>query len=102
MKTQELVEKVRLWGAEKGIIGPEAKATPLTQFEKLLEEVEELHQGIAHNKPIETIDAIGDCTVVLILLAELCSFRFEDCLHSAYDEIKKRTGRMIDGKFVKD
>lgn len=40
--------------------------------------------------------------MVLILLAELIGVPFEECLQSAYNVIKNRTGRMIDGQFVKD
>ena len=47
-------------------------------------------------------DGIGDCTVTLILAAEMAGLRFEDCLQAAYDEIKGRTGRMEGGQFIKD
>jgi hypothetical protein len=40
--------------------------------------------------------------VVLILLSELLGFRFEEALQAAYDIINKRTGKMVDGKFLKD
>jgi NTP pyrophosphatase (non-canonical NTP hydrolase) len=97
-----LVSLVRQWGADKGIIGDHAKATVQTQFDKLLEEVEELNVGISTSNHEETRDAIGDCTVVLILLAELAGTRFEECLHEAYEVISRRTGVMLDGKFIKD
>jgi NTP pyrophosphatase (non-canonical NTP hydrolase) len=103
MTTQELIEAIRTWGTDRNIIGANAKATTQTQFVKLLEEVEELNVAIAIPDHAETIDAIGDCTVVLILLANLAGVKFEDCLQSAYDEIKGRTGHMsADGVFVKD
>jgi NTP pyrophosphatase (non-canonical NTP hydrolase) len=97
----ELISQVRLWGEEKGITGENGKATPASQFEKLLEEVIEVHDGFEAQDQHAIIDGIGDCTVVLILLAELIGVRFEDCLQAAYDEIKGRTGVMKDGKFVK-
>jgi len=40
--------------------------------------------------------------VVLILLSEIAGLKYEDCLQGAYDIISKRTGRMVDGTFVKD
>lgn len=98
----ELVSLVRQWGEDKGITGPNAKATTQTQFVKLLEEVEELNVAIAVPDHDEIVDAIGDCTVVLILLADLAGVRFEDCLLSAYNVIKNRTGKIVDGAFVKD
>ena len=105
MKTRnmnELVSQVRLWGEEKGITGKSGKATPMTQFEKLEEEVNEVREGLKFKDQHAVIDGIGDCTVVLILLSELIGVPFEDCLQAAYDEIKGRTGIMVDGKFVKD
>ena len=106
---------IREWGKEKGITGPNAKATANTQFEKLLEEVEELRVGIEKESFDEIEDAIGDCVVVLTLLAELIpqpvnnelgedpiEFSVEQAIRCAYDVISKRTGKMIDGKFVKD
>jgi NTP pyrophosphatase (non-canonical NTP hydrolase) len=97
-----LVSLVREWGKDKQITGPNAKATPATQFQKLLEEVDEIREGIEKKDQHEIIDGIGDCGVVLILLAELINTRFETCLRAAYDEIKGRTGKMVDGQFVKD
>ena len=102
MTTQEQIELVREWGRDKGIIGPEGKATEHTQFAKLLEEVQELRMGIITDDHPEKIDAIGDCTVVLILLADIIGVSFEDCLETAYQVISKRTGKMVGGVFIKD
>lgn len=102
IQTNEVIDNVRQWGIEKGIIGENAKATLETQFEKLLEEVEEVRDGIQNRNAMEIFDGIGDCTVVLILLAELAGTSFESCLDLAYGEIKNRTGVMKDGVFVKD
>jgi len=102
MTTQELIEAIRTWGEERNIIGANAKATTQTQFVKLLEEVEELNVAITFPNHDELVDAVGDCTVVLILLSELAGVKFEDCLLSAYNEIKGRTGKIVDGAFVKD
>jgi hypothetical protein len=40
--------------------------------------------------------------VVLILLADIIGTPLEDCLDSAYNVIKSRTGKMVNGQFVKD
>ena len=71
-------------------------------MDKLNEEFLELDVAIINDNQREVIDGIGDMTVVLILLAELRGLRFEDCLNAAYEEIKGRTGKMVDGTFVKD
>jgi NTP pyrophosphatase (non-canonical NTP hydrolase) len=101
--TSALISLVRQWGIDKGITGPNGKATVQSQFQKLLEEVDEIREGIEKNDQMETADGIGDSTVVLILLAELAGLKFESCLQLAYDEIKGRTGHMSEeGIFIKD
>lgn len=99
---KDKINAVREWGIEKGIIGPNGKATESTQLNKLIEEVEELVDAVCNNDRDEKIDAIGDCTVVLILLSEIIGVPFEECLESAYHVISKRTGKMVGGVFVKD
>lgn len=93
---------IRQWGREKGIIGSEGSATQLSQFCKLLEEVNEFLAAYEDGNQDEKVDAIGDCGVVLILLSELVGVPFEDCLEAAYQVISKRTGKMVNGTFVKD
>ena len=102
MNIQTQIDLVREWGTNKGIIGPEGQATENGQLIKLLEEVEELVHAVHENDHDEKIDAIGDCTVVLILLAEIIGVSFEDCLETAYQVISKRTGEMVNGQFVKN
>jgi len=102
MNTQQLIDNVRSWGEDKGITGTRGKATVVSQLLKLLEEVEEIQQAIETNDIEELADGIGDSTVVLILLAERAGLKYEDCLQGAYDIISKRTGKMVDGTFVKD
>lgn len=98
-----LVAQVRQWGVDKGLTGPTGKATVQGQLKKLEEEFEELKEGVEKQDQHEVVDAVGDMTVVLILLSELAGFRFETALRAAYDVIRHRTGRMApDGTFVKD
>ena len=99
MKLTNEFEPIREWAGQKGIL---SSATLHTQFMKLIEEVEELSTGI-DNKDIDEIkDAIGDCVVVLTNLAALANMSIEDCINSAYEVISKRSGRMVDGFFLKD
>ena len=98
-----LVAQVRQWGVDKGLTGPTGKATVEGQMTKLSEEFAELAEGLLKQDQHEVLDAVGDMTVVLILLSELAGFKFETALRAAYDVIKNRTGRMAaDGTFVKD
>tara|TARA_S200000501_G_scaffold368613_1_gene406722 strand:- start:659 stop:1405 length:747 start_codon:yes stop_codon:yes gene_type:complete len=92
-------DKIRTWAEEKGILD---KGDLKTQLIKLYEEAGELSQSILKDSREDTIDAIGDCVVVLTNLAELAGVRIEDCISTAYDEISNRTGKMINGTFVKD
>jgi NTP pyrophosphatase (non-canonical NTP hydrolase) len=73
-----------------------------TQYVKLQEEAGELAKALLKDDKPEVIDAIGDMVVVLTNLAHLQGVTIEDCVDSAYTVISKRTGKMINGTFVKD
>jgi NTP pyrophosphatase (non-canonical NTP hydrolase) len=75
---------------------------PKTQYLKLMEEAGELGRAILKDNESEQLDAIGDMVVVLTNLAELLGLSIEECVESAYDVISKRTGKMINGTFVKN
>ncbi len=90
---------VRDWAEEKGIFD---KGDSKTQYIKLQEEAGELAKAILNNDEPEIIDALGDCTIVLVNLAKLCGYDLEDCVNTAYDVIAKRTGKMENGTFIKD
>ncbi len=47
-------------------------------------------------------DDIGDMIVVLINIAERNELTIEQCLEKAWDDIKDRKGKMVDGVFVKE
>ena len=68
---------------------------------KLMEEVGELAEALLENDRAETQDAIGDIMVVLTNLAHMQQMKIEDCVTSAYDQIKDRKGSMVNGTFVK-
>ena len=95
-KLQTDIEK---WAEEKGILD---KATPMAQALKTLEETTELCTAINNNDRPEILDAIGDIMVTLIIQAKMQDLSLEKCLESAYNVISKRTGKMINGQFVKD
>ena len=67
-----------------------------------MEEAGELAQAILKEDSAEIEDAIGDIVVVLTNLAHLQAMKIEDCIESAYDEIKNRKGKMQNGTFVKN
>ena len=92
-------DKIRDWAEYNGIY---AKGDPKTQYIKLMEEAGEVGRAILKEDLPEIKDGIGDMVVVLTNLAELCDMTIEECVESAYDVISKRTGKMINGTFVKD
>jgi len=107
--TDVLIEKVRAWGIQKGLTGRDGKATIAGQTEKLAEEFGELIKALLDFDEPAARDAIGDMTVVLILLNDLINREdisekksFNECLSDVYGIISKRTGRMEGGVFVKD
>ena len=96
---QDQFELIREWAKEKGIY---KTGDVRTQYIKLMEEAGELAQAILKNDEPEVIDAIGDMVVVLTNLAKLKGYNIEDCIDSAYKVIARRTGKMVNGTFVKD
>jgi NTP pyrophosphatase (non-canonical NTP hydrolase) len=93
-----IYDLIRIWADEKGIYN---KGDSKTQYIKLIEEAGELAQAMLKNDESEVIDAIGDMVVVLTNLAALRGHKIETCVSSAYNVIKSRQGRMINGTFVK-
>lgn len=109
----KLIENIKEWGISKGITGPSGRGTLLGQLSKTQEELTETRDAAVRmlaatddyyreDAEIDLIDGIGDCTVTLILAAEMAGLDFEACLQAAYDEISDRTGKMVNGVFVKD
>ena len=95
----DMFTKIRRWAYERGIYD---HGDSKTQYVKLMEEAGELAEALLKNDKPEIIDAIGDMVVVLTNLAHQCGTSIEDCIESAYNVISKRTGKMINGTFVKD
>ena len=90
---------IREWANERGLYD---KGDPKTQTLKLLEEAGEICRAVLKKDAPEIIDGIGDCVVVLTNLAHLCDTTIEECIEAAYNEIKGRSGNMVNGTFKKD
>lgn len=99
MDYRELEVLVEQWAEDKGILD---KATPLAQSFKTKEEVNELIEAIEDNDREEVKDALGDILVTIIIQARLQNMDLLDCLESAYNVIKGRKGKMVNGVFVKE
>ena len=90
---------IRTWAEERGLYN---EGDPKTQTLKLMEEAGEICRAVLKKDEPEIIDGIGDCVVVLTNLAHLCDTSIEECIEIAYNEIKGRSGKMVNGTFKKD
>ena len=98
-KPLKMFENIRQWAEQRGLYH---EGDPKTQLIKLQEEIGELAKATLENDKPEIIDAIGDMVVVLTNLAHLNGVNIETCIAEAYNVISKRTGKMVNGTFVKD
>lgn len=98
MNPDRLIEDIINWGVEKEIDNPDKQTI------KLMEECGELAHEISrgHYRSKEVKDAIGDIGVVLIILADILDMDFVSCLNMAYEAIKDRHGKTVDGSFIKE
>ena len=100
MTNTELQMLTTEWALKRGII-PNGNAQ--TQYIKLIEEVGELGAALVRHNDDGIKDAIGDALVVLTSLSVLCGTDLNECWNLAYNEIKDRTGKLLEnGNFVKD
>ncbi len=95
----ELSLYVIKWAEERGIFDD---GDPLAQLDKTQEELNETIEAVKNDDHAEIADGIGDMLVTIIIAAKMMDLDPTTCLEQAYNEIKDRTGKMVDGKFVKD
>lgn len=99
-ETQLLIEctnDIKQWHRDRNLIDG---ATDKDQLAKLIQEMGELSDDICKGKDVA--DDIGDMIVVLINIAERNNLSLTECVSHAYNDIKDRKGKMIDGIFVKE
>lgn len=98
MNLDRLTKAIKAWAEHRNL----HTADPTKQALKLGEEFGELCQGMAKNNFEQVIDSIGDMYVVLTILAMQLGLEIEDCIETAYAEIKDRKGKVVNGVFVKE
>jgi NTP pyrophosphatase (non-canonical NTP hydrolase) len=104
----ELSSRVLIWANERGIfdnsedLNEKWKYRALAQLDKTQEELNETIEAVKQEDEAEIRDGIGDILVTIIIASKMLGEDPERCLEIAYNEIKNRTGKMVDGKFVKD
>ncbi|WP_159583481.1 MazG-like family protein [Streptococcus halichoeri] len=102
MTFEELQKLVEEWSVKKDL----NKADPRIQWMRVTEEIGEIRDVLLKptkfgNAELALIDAIGDSLVTLIVLSQQLNINIVEALEAAYNEIKYRKGKMINGTFVK-
>ena len=96
---KNIFDRIRAWAKERNMY---AQGDIKTQMIKLYEETGELSEAVLKEDKQAAIDGIGDCVVVLTNLSEHLGVNIEECIEHAYDQIKNRKGKMINGTFMKN
>lgn len=99
MTFEELHEAIIQWAENRNMISPKNTSR---QYMKVSEELGEIAEGINKNNREQVEDSLGDILVTLIILAQDLNFDLLDCLNSAYNVIKDRKGKTINGVFIKE
>ena len=99
----ELITKINEWADGRNL----KQADPKIQWMRITEEVGEIRDVLLKptkfTQPQAALkDAIGDTLVTIIVLAHQLDLDVTECLGIAYEEIKNRKGKMINGTFVKE
>jgi NTP pyrophosphatase (non-canonical NTP hydrolase) len=95
MNTQQIIA----WAEARNLLRPE---NAQAQMCKILEEVGETAGALLKKDRQGLIDGIGDSLVTLIIFAAQNGFTPEECLEAAWQEIKDRKGKTVDGSFIKE
>lgn len=99
MTFEQLKEKVLQWGLEKNIITPQ---NHLKQLGKIMSELGEFSDEVIKENKQGQINELGDVFVTLIIIAEQLNLNPVKCLEIAYNKIKDRQGKTLNGTFIKD
>lgn len=107
MILEELEASVIDWADRKGILSDSTNASDVSarrekQILKFSEEHDELLEEVLHGDVDTVRDELGDVLVTLCIQANLWGLSLGECLDEAFNKINVRTGRMVDGVFVKD
>jgi NTP pyrophosphatase (non-canonical NTP hydrolase) len=87
------------WGKARKLDNPDNK---FQQLAKVMEEVGELSSAILKRDISETIDALGDTYITLVILANQMGYSLEDCAKRAFKVIEYRKGKTENGTFIKE
>lgn len=98
-----LINKINEWADKRSL----KQADPKIQWMRVTEEAGEIRDVLLKptkfTQPQAALkDAIGDTLVTIIVLAHQLDLDVTECLGIAYEEIKNRKGKMVNGTFVKE
>lgn len=108
---EELEKQVIDWAVEKHI---DIATNWKPQFSKMQEELyefkdelmftdfDESRRSVSSDHRKREMMEMGDIVVTLIIMAKQRGYDINSCLEMATEKIKNRTGRKINGVFVKD
>ncbi|GAA3723093.1 hypothetical protein GCM10022378_11470 [Salinicoccus jeotgali] len=94
----QLIQQVEQWSKDKNLHEGNSDRQAL----KFYEEAGEVAAALSRGNTEALKDGIGDTVVTLIILAQQHGMTLEECLQYAYDEIKGRKGKTINGTFIKE
>ena len=90
---------IRSWAVGKNLI---LGSTWEKQFVKFEEESLEAMTAMMDGDKTQIQDELGDCAVVLTIMAAQHGLNLEECLEHCLAKISKRKGTVVDGIFVKE
>jgi len=96
---EELEKQVIAWAQERNIA---KKENSYKQLLKSFEEMGETSRALLKEDFEGLKDGIGDVIVTLIILAHINGLDLKTCLEQAYNEIKNRKGKTVEGVFIKE
>lgn len=94
---EELTNLIVQWHHDRNLIDG---SSDKDQVLKLMQELGELSDSVCKGKDVR--DDLGDMMVVMLNIMERQGVSMEECLSTAYNDIKDRKGRMVDGIFIKE
>lgn len=93
----ERIADVIQWAKDRNLI---EGSDPKTQMLKCISECGELADNIIKENDVR--DDIGDVLVTLIIIAEQYGLTLDECLEVAWNDIRDRKGKMVNGCYIKE
>ena len=92
-----IIDKVIQWHEDRNLI---EGSTDKDQVLKLQQELGELSDSVCKQKDVK--DDLGDMMVIMLNIMKRNNVTMKECLETAYNDIKDRKGKMVDGIFIKE